>query len=60
MSNKVFCGHDRHCSNLLEHPHAIQVMLYLRRRFPMPLTDLEGVKAYRTAVRRGIDELAEA
>ena len=48
-------------SNLLEHPHAIQVLLHLRKHFPMPLLELEGeIKANRSAIRRRIDELAEA
>jgi DNA-binding MarR family transcriptional regulator len=47
--------------NLLEHPHAIKVMLHLRKNFPMPLMDLQGaIDVNRSALERRIRELSAA
>lgn len=48
-------------SNMLEHPHAIQVLLFLRNKFPMALLDLqEAIKVNRSALERRIEELSFA
>jgi DNA-binding MarR family transcriptional regulator len=50
-----------HNPNLLEHPHAIKVLLHLRKNFPMPLMELQGaIDVNRSALERRIRELSEA
>ena len=48
-------------SYLLGRPYAMQIMLILRRNFPMPLMEIQmQIKANRSAVDRRMNELSEA
>jgi DNA-binding MarR family transcriptional regulator len=48
-------------SKLLERPHAMQVLMHLRKHFPMPLVQLPGnIKMNRSDLERRIHELAVA
>jgi DNA-binding HxlR family transcriptional regulator len=48
-------------SNLLERPHAMQVLMHLRKHFPMPLVELQwNIKVDRSALERRLHELAVA
>ena len=48
-------------SDLLGRPYTIQIMLILRKNFPMPLMEIQQrIKANRSAVDRRMKELSEA
>jgi hypothetical protein len=47
--------------NLLDRPHTMQVLLHMRRHFPMPLVELPwNIKAERSALEQRVHELAVA
>jgi DNA-binding MarR family transcriptional regulator len=48
-------------ASILEHPYSIQLLLLLRKNFPMPVVELQRqMKVNRSTLERRIDELSSA